>query len=237
MLVHTLFDLIAWISAAAFGWWVRRHYLREIPSPINYSEHPTYFTALGLGALLGAVILGSLNLGPFELASAGQIRLGHSSAGAIAGGIVGVEFYKKCKGIRASTGLVFVAPLASGIAVGRWGCFFAGLDDFTYGTETVLPWGWDFGDGVNRHPVQLYESFAMLIFLVMFIQRLGYKSSLFCRHGFYLFIVFYSIQRFLWEFIKPYQTLMGRLNIFHLVCVALLTYALFMIKVSEKSHA
>src|SRR5207248_1868708 len=31
------------------------------------------------------------------------------------------------------------------------------------------------------------------IFLVMFIQRLGYKSSLFCRHGFYLFIVFYSM--------------------------------------------
>ena len=104
-------------------------------------------------------------------------------------------------------------------------------------TGDNLIYGWDFGDGVNRHPVQLYESFAMLIFLVMFIQRLRHASSLFCRHGFYLFIVFYSIQRFLWEFIKPYRTLIGRLNIFHIVCLALLTYALFMIKVSEKSHA
>lgn len=51
------------------------------------------------------------------------------------------------------------------MAVGRLGCFFAGLPDYTYGVPTDLPWGVNFGDGVPRHPVQLYESAAMLLFL------------------------------------------------------------------------
>jgi len=38
--------------------------------------------------------------------------------------------------------------LAIGVAIGRIGCYLAGLDDFTYGTPTALPWGHDFGDGV-----------------------------------------------------------------------------------------
>jgi len=48
---------------------------------------------------------------------------------------------------------------AVGVAVGRIGLLFSqGIDDFTYGTPTALPWAHDFGDGVPRHPVQLYES-------------------------------------------------------------------------------
>ena len=34
----------------------------------------------------------------------------------------------------------------------------------TYGTPTALPWGVDFGDGVPRHPVQLYEAATMAAF-------------------------------------------------------------------------
>ena len=39
----------------------------------------------------------------------------------------------------------------------------------TYGTPTTLPWGVDFGDGVPRHPVQLYEAATMAIFLAVFV--------------------------------------------------------------------
>jgi phosphatidylglycerol---prolipoprotein diacylglyceryl transferase len=48
--------------------------------------------------------------------------------------------------------------LAAAIAVGRLGCFFSGIEDRTYGTPTDLPWGYDFGDGILRHPVELYEA-------------------------------------------------------------------------------
>ena len=110
---------------------------------------------------------------------AGRWVLGHSIAGAIAGGVIAVEAFKLVFGIRGSTGAQFVAPLATGIAVGRLGCFFAGLPDFTYGTPTALPWGVDFGDGIARHPVQLYESAAMLLFLIVYLREIARGSELF----------------------------------------------------------
>ena len=42
------------------------------------------------------------------------------------------------------------------------GCFLAGLDDqHLRHSTTSLPWGVDFGDGVPRHPTQLYEIVAL----------------------------------------------------------------------------
>lgn len=50
--------------------------------------------------------------------------------------------------------------------IGRVGCFLAGLADGTYGLPTDLPWGVDFGDGIPRHPTQLYEiAFAGALWL------------------------------------------------------------------------
>lgn len=53
-------------------------------------------------------------------------------------------------------------PLAVAIAVGRVGCFLTGLADHTCGSPTTLPWGVDFGDGIARHPTQLYEALFLL---------------------------------------------------------------------------
>ena len=55
-----------------------------------------------------------------------------------------------------------VWPIAVGLAIGRVGCFLAGLHDDTYGLPTALPWGVDFGDGTPRHPTQLYEIAVVL---------------------------------------------------------------------------
>src|SRR5882672_1133747 len=183
MVIHTVFDLLAWLSAALLGVIVARvHLLGPLRTRTPFTD-PEYFIALGLGALFGAILIGSLNLN-----LAGRFVLGHSIAGAIIGGIVAVEIYKWTQGIRQSTGLAFVAPLAVGIAVGRWGCFLAGLPDYTYGTATDLPWGVDFGDGVTRHPVQLYESASMLAVLFLFVWKVAHRSELFLRHGFCLII-------------------------------------------------
>ena len=223
MLIHTIFDFLAWISGAAAGVFVsKRGWLSSLKtrSPLS---NPAYFVVLGLGALGGAILFGSLNL---DLA--GRFNFGHSIAGAIAGGIVAIELFKLTTGIRGSTGAQFVAPLALGIAVGRWGCFFAGLPDYTYGTATSLPWGVDFGDGIRRHPVQLYESFSMLGFLVFYLREISRQNAFVLRHGFYLFIGFYSLQRFLWEFVKPYPRVIGPLNVFHLVCLSLFAYSVIM---------
>ena len=171
------------------------------------------------------MLFGSLNMN-----LAGIWQFGHSIAGAVAGGIVGVEIFKRVNGIRGSTGGQFVAPLALGIAVGRLGCFFAGLPDYTYGTPTRLPWGVDFGDGISRHPVQLYESAAMLAFLGVYLYALARGSPFMRRAGFYLFVAWYAIQRFIWEFLKPYPHVLGPLNLFQLICMALIAYSFWMVR-------
>ena len=210
------------------GWWVRRRGWLSPAAQPTVSRNPGYFIALSSGAIAGALALGSLNLG-----LAGRVAVGHSIAGAIFGGIVAVELFKGATGMRGTTGLRFVAPLALGIAVGRWGCFFAGLPDYTYGVPTTLPWGIDFGDGIARHPVQLYESGAMLGFLALFLAAAAAKQAFVVRHGFYLFTAWYGIQRFAWEFLKPYPTLLGPLNLFHLVSIALVSYSIFMLRQSH----
>jgi prolipoprotein diacylglyceryltransferase len=40
----------------------------------------------------------------------------------------------------------------------------------------------------------------------------------------------YACQRFVWEFLKPYPTLIGPFNIFHIVCAILLLYSIFMLR-------
>jgi len=111
--------------------------------------------------------------------------LSHSVVGALVGAIVAVEIYKAIKGVRGSTGGVFVGSFAIGIVVGRFGCLFAGLPDRTYGTETNLPWGIDLGDGIARHPVQMYESAAMAAFLALYLvagsRRLGHAPRVLCH--------------------------------------------------------
>jgi prolipoprotein diacylglyceryltransferase len=232
MLIHTIFDLAGWLTAALLGILVGRLKLLPPGSSRTPFTDPGYFIALGLGALSGAIFMGSLNLN-----LAGTFSIGHSIAGGIIGGIFGVEFYKWANGIRGSTGAGFVAPLAAGIAVGRLGCFFAGLPDYTYGIPTALPWGVDFGDGIPRHPVQLYESAAMLVFLVIYLAAIARGSSMFARDGFYLFVWFYGVQRFVWEFLKPYPAVVGPLNVFHLVTIVMMAYGVFMTMGTRKKTA
>jgi prolipoprotein diacylglyceryltransferase len=192
------------------------------PSPPQpWQVHRLYIASGSLGATLGAYIAGSANL---WLSGIGGVA--RSIEGALAGAIVAIEILKAATGIRGSTGLRFVAPLAAAIAIGRIGCFLAGLDDMTYGTPTTLPWAIDFGDGVRRHPVQLYESITMVVFLAVYVTLLHRGSATVLRTGFYLFVGVYATQRFLWEFLKPYGTVVGPFNLFHLISLALIAYAL-----------
>lgn len=93
----------------------------------------------------------------------GYLMGGKTIVGALLGGTVGVELVKRRMGIRRRTGDLFAVPLSIGIAIGRIGCLMAGTEDDTYGVATAMPWGVDLGDGVRRHPVQLYETAAMVM--------------------------------------------------------------------------
>jgi phosphatidylglycerol:prolipoprotein diacylglycerol transferase len=220
-MLHAIFDVAAWCAAGIAIWWLSRARGLQFPSQ---SFELSYIAALMFGAGLGAYLFGTLNLW-----FSGLPGIARSVEGALAGGIFAIELYKWRAGISLRTGARFALPLAAGIAVGRLGCYFAGLDDFTYGTPTTLPWGHDFGDGILRHPVQLYESLAMAAFAVFYVLAVLNRNSFVVTNGFYLALAFYGLQRFIWEFLKPYGTLIGPLSLFHLLSLAVLIYAAVML--------
>jgi prolipoprotein diacylglyceryltransferase len=217
--VHIAFDLLAWGSGLWLGRALYRWRLREAVDGAAGIIGKGYFISLGIGAVIGGWLAGSLVslVGPAP-------TLSHSIAGVLAGGIVGVEAYKLIAGVRRSTGGAFAGPLALGIAIGRWGCLFAGLKDNTYGAPTGLPWAVDLGDGIGRHPVQAYESLAMAAFLAVYLLGLQRRAPWAMRRGFYAFAIWYGAQRFLWEFLKPYPRVWGPLDLFQLIGLGLIAY-------------
>ena len=68
------------------------------------------------------------------------------------------------------------------------------------GTPSSLPWAIDFGDGIPRHPTQLYESLVMAVAAVIFA-RLTPRPH---RDGdvFKLFMVTYFTLRLLVDVLK-----------------------------------
>jgi phosphatidylglycerol---prolipoprotein diacylglyceryl transferase len=129
--VHTGFDALAWIAAALSYYLLARHAGVKFPPSPATDWH--YFAMLVFGAGIGAVSFGTANLWLSQ-----QAGFARSIEGAIAGGILAVELYKRGVHIMVRTGARFALPLAVGVAVGRIGCYLAGLDDFTHGTPTTL---------------------------------------------------------------------------------------------------
>jgi prolipoprotein diacylglyceryltransferase len=229
--MHLVFDLLAALSAMAMTVAVYRWRLAEAAKPVSLGG-AGYAGALVAGAAAGGYGLGTLNL-----MLSGEPGIGRSILGALLGAIAAVEAFKAARGMRGSTGLLFAPAFATSVAVGRWGCFLSGAEDFTHGTATALPWAVDLGDGVLRHPVQLYESFAMAAFLLLLLAGLAQRHPLVMRRGFYLLTGFYGAQRFLWEFLKPYAMLAGPFNLFHFASAALVAYAAYMIARGSREHA
>jgi prolipoprotein diacylglyceryltransferase len=218
---HPIFDATAWLAGLATSIALYRWRLRATTEHIARKIGPGYFVALCVGAIPAAWLAGTLN----TMHDATPV-FSHSVAGALLGAIIGVEIYKALFRIQGSTGGLFVGSFSVGVAIGRWGCLFTGLPDETYGIPTVLPWGVDLGDGIARHPVQLYESLAMTSFLAIYLMALSRRKSWAFHRSFYAMCFWYGLQRFAWEFLKPYPPILGRLNIFHLLCLAMMVYAI-----------
>ncbi len=145
--------------------------------------------------------------------------------GGLLGGLLGVECAKKVGGIRRSTGDAFVYPVLLGLIIGRMGCFVAGLADGTFGLPTALPWAVDFGDGIPRHPVQLYE---ILFALALWRALRRVESRLAAQPGirFKIMLCAYLAWRLCVDGLKPvpYDYLFGLSGIQVICALALLIY-------------
>lgn len=196
---HLFFEAIAYFVAM-------RLLLRQVRhDAIEASQRISVIVGGLVGALVGAKLL--LLLQHIDILWQNQQLLfvlllqGKTVVGALLGGLVGVELTKKLVGVHQSTGDAFVYPLIAGTAIGRIGCFLTGLSDRTYGIPTSLPWGIDFGDGIARHPTQLYE----ILFLVILAGWLCWRDRTPQPAGdrFKAYLLSYLIFRWLIDFIKP----------------------------------
>lgn len=154
MPLHRLFELLAFLLGYRLYVWLRA----RTQDPLSVEQRRWIFVGAAGGAWLGSHLLGILER-PYQLVNFhwAQLFVDKTIVGGLLGGLIGVEYTKKWLGTRRSSGDLMVYPILFGLAVGRLGCHFAGLEDGTHGNPTGLPWGIDFGDGIPRHPVQAYE--------------------------------------------------------------------------------
>jgi prolipoprotein diacylglyceryltransferase len=218
---HTLFDLLAY--SIGFRLFLRQR--RRFGDTIDTRARWTVVAAAVFGAAIGSKVFFWFE-DPYETLAHWNDPVfllgGKTIVGGLIGGLIAVEFEKRRVGLTRRTGDLFAMPLAAGIAIGRIGCFLSGLPDRTYGTPSNLPWAIDFGDGIPRHPTQLYESIAMAIAAV-FLARLTRRAH---REGdvFKLFMTMYFALRLVVDAVKPEVRILLGLSSLQWASVAVLLY-------------
>lgn len=222
--LHTVFEAAAYALGFRTFLWTRK---RLAPEAFAERDHVAW---IAVGAIVGAAVGAKLAFWLDDPSTAfadfpnlQHLVEGKSIIGALLGGLVGVEGTKRLVSVTRSSGDAFVLPLTVGMCIGRIGCYLAGLGDHTYGTPTTLPWGVDFGDGIARHPTQLYE----ILFLLLQYTLLHARRAALPRPGdrFRAFMIGYLMFRLLVEFIKPvFHAYPGGFSGLQWLCVAGLMY-------------
>ena len=221
---HTAFEVAAYAVGVRLLLWQRR----KLALPVLDDRDRSLW--IGVAAILGAAIgakLGYWIEDPHNAFAAfpdwRRLLEGKTIVGALLGGLIGVELVKRAIGAHGSSGDAFALPLIAGIAIGRVGCFLSGLDDHTYGNPTSVPWAIDFGDGMPRHPTQLYEiAFLIALGLMLHWRRRAFDLS---GDRFRAFMIAYLGFRLAIDFIKPMPFVyLGMLSGIQLLCLGGLLY-------------
>ncbi len=199
MPAHLLFEMLAY--TLGYQLYLR---LRNRSQDRISDEHRNWiFLGAAAGAFLGSHLLGILER-PAELSKLNlQFFFANKTVlGGFLGGLIGVETTKKLLGVTHSSGDLMTYPILLALIVGRIGCHFAGLTDGTQGLPGSLPWAVDFGDGLPRHPMNLYEIayLAGLALLIFFLEK---NRPLADGLRFKIFLIGYLLWRFFSEWLKP----------------------------------
>ncbi|GAC1417433.1 MAG: hypothetical protein NVSMB62_08140 [Acidobacteriaceae bacterium] len=129
--LHPLFESLGY----AAGYAVFRRTRARRGDLLSEERRWIVIAAAAVGALLGSRVLGLLEQAPARGLRWQDFLLpgGKTIVGGLLGGWLAVELVKLAIGVRSRTGDLFAVPLCVGIAIGRVGCFLAGLADDTYG--------------------------------------------------------------------------------------------------------
>ncbi|MBK8556999.1 MAG: prolipoprotein diacylglyceryl transferase [Lewinellaceae bacterium] len=218
--MHLLFEMLAF----ALGYQLYAYQRKRSVDVISDEHRLWIFIGAAAGALLGSHLLGILER-PEEWHQLSLIYWlsNKTVVGGFLGGLIGVETTKKLLGIHRSSGDLMTYPILLGLFIGRLGCHVSGLSDGTLGLPSALPWAVDFGDGIRRHPVNLYEMLfiaALALFLYFREQKIPFQDG----QKFKVFLIAYLFWRFFVEWLKPAYYFPFGLSSIQLACLAGLFY-------------
>ena len=206
---------LAYIVGILLGWALSKNFFISDPKiKEKFDDYITYLIlGLIIGGRLGYVFFYNLNFYLDNLLDIFKIWQGGMS---FHGGLIGIIiatilFAKKnSQNFFSYLDIVsFVSPI--GIFFGRIANF---INSELYGTKTDVIWGVKFiqVDNLYRHPTQLYE--AILEGIILFLILIYFKNKNFTKNpgiisG--LFLIFYSIFRFVIEFYRVPDEQLGYL--------------------------
>lgn len=201
-------------------------YIHEAKKQHSLNEN-SFYIAFGaiVGGILGAKILEWIINYDVLIANFTNIDVifsGRTVMGGLIGGIIGAKIAKKITGIKGKRGNLFAPGVALGIAIGRIGCLLRGC---CFGVPTNLPWGFDFGDHIARHPTQIYESIFMLMLFFVLLQMKKNKNL---QPGqlYKTLMISYFTFRFFIEFIRVENVIFAGMTAFQLTAIGAIVYLL-----------
>ena len=238
---------LAYITGILSGWYLsKKIFILDPKLKDKFDDYVTYIIlAIIIGGRLGYVFFYNfyyyLN-NPIDIFKIWQG--GMSFHGGLIG-IILISFWFAKKNYQNPFNYLDIISLVAPI-----GIFFGRIANFVnselYGTETSVPWAVTFLqiDQVPRHPTQLYEATfeGIILFLILiYFRKKGFLKSPGLLSG--LFLIFYSIFRFIIEFLRVPDEQLGYLflnftlgQIISLVFLAIGFY-LFIIKYENKSNS
>jgi len=206
---------LAYIVGIMLGWFLSKKIF--ISDPQLKEKFDDYISYLILGIIIGGR-LGYVVFYNFSFYSNNLIDIFKIWEGGMSfhGGLIGVIaisiLFAKKNNQNPFAYLDIVALVAPiGIFFGRVANF---INSELYGTVTNVPWAVKFIniDNLNRHPSQLYE--AILEGLILFLILLYFRNKNYTKNpGFIsgVFLIFYSIFRFISEFFRVPDDQLGYL--------------------------
>lgn len=186
------------------------------------------------GAIIGARLYYVIFMWDYYSKNPGQILNlrggGLAIHGVIIGGALVAYIFTKVKKLNFLTVADIVAPsLILGQAIGRWGNF---ANQEAHGGPTDLPWG-IMVDGVKVHPTFLYESiWNFLVFgFLLWYRRKKAKAD---GEVFAMYLVLYSVARFLIEGMRTDSLMLGPIRVAQLISAIIIIVGTIFIRYIRK---
>ena len=206
---------LAYILGILLGWILsKKIFIKDLIIRETFDDFMTYLIiGIILGGRLGYVFFYSFDYYSSNLIDIIKIwQGGMSFHGGLIGVIIASVLFAKINNQSSFVYLDIVSLVAPiGIFFGRISNF---INSELYGTETNLPWAVKFIqiDNLYRHPSQLYEAIfeGVILFLILIYFR---NKGLMKTPGVIsaLFLIFYSIFRFIIEFFRVPDEQLGYL--------------------------